>query len=101
MLSLAEIPTNIVQPLCLDDDELPARRQEEGEDLEMTEVLDNTDGLVADAVAELGSGRGAEGPYSPVRKEPRGKRPALQDTNKVTMEDRNGSWVNSCVSAGC
>ena len=82
---------DIVQNLCLDEDELPARRQEEVEDLEMTEVMDNTAGLVAEAVAELGSGRVAEVPYSPVRKEPRGKRLAAQETSKVTMEDKK--WL--------
>ena len=56
--------------LPVDDDEVPARRQEEQEDqedLEMTEVLDNPDGLLARAVAELGWQQGGPWVYSPVK----------------------------------
>ena len=42
----------------------------------MTEVLDDTAGLVAGAAEELGGGREAAAPYSPVKTVERAKRPA-------------------------
>ena len=75
--------------LPLDEDEVPARREEEQEDLEMTEVLDDTVGLVAGAAAELGGVREAQGAFSPVKEVQRAKRPASQGKTKVRREDKN------------
>ena len=90
--------------LTVDDDEVPARRQEEQEDqedLEMTEVLDNTDGLLAGAVAELGGQQGGPGVYSPVKTVQRAKRPAGQDKVQVAGRTRSYSCVNFSVSVKC
>ena len=45
----------------------------------MTEVLDDTAGLVAGAAEELGGSREPQGPYSPLKTVERAKRPAVQD----------------------
>ena len=90
--------------LTVDDGEMPARRQEEREeqeDLEMTEVLDDTAGLLDGAAAELGGQQGGPGVYSPVKTVQRAKRPAGQDKGQVSREDQKCSCVNSSVSVGC
>ena len=48
----------------------------------MTEVLDDTAGLVARAAEELGGGREAAAPYSPVKTVERAKRPASKEKSR-------------------
>ena len=55
----------------------------------MTEVLDDTVGLVAGAAAELGGVREAQGAFSPVKEVQRAKRPASQGKTKVRRGDKN------------
>ena len=85
-------------PGPLDEDGVPARRQEEQEDLEMTNVLDDTVSLVAGAAAELGGGREAQGPFSPVKDLQRAKRPAGQGKSQVRREAKKWLLSNSYVS---
>ena len=52
----------------------------------MTEVLDDTAGLVAGAVEELGGSREPQGPYSPLKTVERAKRPAVQDKGQLAAK---------------
>ena len=52
----------------------------------MTEVLDDTAGLVAGAVEELGGSREPLGPYSPLKTVERAKRPAVQDKGQLAVK---------------
>ena len=65
----------------------------------MTEVLDDTAGLVAGAAEELGGSREPQGAYSPLKTVQRVKRPAVQDRDQLAAKKAKTSADKSAAAA--